>query len=193
MNYTMLYSGPLLFRTKLSNSDIKKIYSLCIKNKKNLIQDKLAGLIKDEYQIMNNKKLQDIIQPYLESFQEAYFNWYVQKFGRVEVHAAWVNYMKAGESNPPHIHNDCDFSSVLYLDLPKGLKKESQEYINMGTKPGEICFTFSAPINNYICSHSVLPEVGDFYIFPASLLHSVNPFKSKGERVSVAINFKLYR
>jgi len=35
------------------------------------------------------------------------------------------------------------------------------------------------------------PEVGDFFIFPSGLAHFVNSFKSKGERISVAVNFNI--
>ena len=36
-----------------------------------------------------------------------------------------------------------------------------------------------------------MPEVGDFFIFPSSLNHSVNNFQSEGERVSVSGNLKV--
>ena len=39
--------------------------------------------------------------------------------------------------------------------------------------------------------HTFLPEAGDFFIFPASLHHSVNHFQSKGERISVSGNLKI--
>jgi len=39
----------------------------------------------------------------------------------------------------------------------------------------------------------VKPEVGDFYLFPSWLAHQVYPFRSDGERRSMAFNvhFKL--
>ena len=48
---------------------------------------------------------------------------------------------------------------------------------------------------NHFTRHSyiVKPVVGDFYLFPSWLAHQVYPFRSKGERRSMAFNvhFKL--
>ena len=51
--------------------------------------------------------------------------------------------MKKGEFNPPHIHPDCDFSSVLYLNIPPGLEKEREQFIGKGYGPGSIIFTLT--------------------------------------------------
>ena len=40
-----------------------------------------------------------------------------------------------------------------------------------------------------ITEHAHLPKPGDLFIFPFNLLHYVIPFKSNGERISVAANF----
>ena len=42
---------------------------------------------------------------------------------------AWVNFMVAGEFNPPHIHSACDFSSVLFIKIPKNLEKENKKWM----------------------------------------------------------------
>jgi len=83
------------------------------------------------------------------------------------------------------------FSAVLYTDIPKDLAKESKAFESTGSKPGEIHFTLYPHVDNHISMYNKLPEVGDFFIFPAKLVHSVNSFKSKGKRVSVAFNFNV--
>lgn len=191
MNYKMIYSGPLLFKTKININDLVKINSLCFKDKKLDHRKHLAGIINQEYLIEDKKSLVSILQPYLDFFYDAYFSWYGHKYKSIELNTAWINYMKAGECNPMHIHTSCDFSSVFYLDIPKGLKKESKEYVNNGSKPGSIYFHLYPSIDHHISQYSCLPEVGDFFIFPARLFHSVNSFKSKGERVSIACNFNI--
>jgi len=192
MSYQLIYSGPLLFKTKISNTDIKKIGSLCERDVKLDTRKDLAGLIDEEFLIKDTKTLSKIITPYLELFKQGYEHWYAASFPKkVELLKGWVNYMKPGECNPPHIHLNCNFSSVLYLSLPKNLKKESESSISNFSKPGQICFNFSSTIKGNICFYNYLPEVGDFFIFPNTLTHSVNSFKSKGERVSVSINFNI--
>ena len=37
-------------------------------------------------------------------------------------------------------------------------------------------------------TYVIKPEVGDFYIFPSWLTHQVYPFRSEGERRSMAFN-----
>ena len=100
--------------------------------------------------------------------------------------------MKANESNPIHTHTRSDFSSVIYLSFPKNFKKEIENTVTSGTKPGDINFFINAQDTPfYINRKNFTPQVGDFLMFPASLPHFVNSFKSKGERISVAINFKI--
>ena len=55
--YQFIYSGPLLFKTKINNKDLVKIYKYC--NKKNFNDNRanLAGLIEQEYRIINLKKI----------------------------------------------------------------------------------------------------------------------------------------
>ena len=44
----------------------------------------------------------------------------------------------------------------------------------------------------YLQTHSHLPSIGDFFIFPAGLPHWVYPFKTtEGERVSISGNINL--
>jgi uncharacterized protein (TIGR02466 family) len=188
----LIYNGPILFKTQISEEDIKKIKKLCSKNKKLDMRHNLAGIIDNEYQITDHETIASILTPYFEDFKQGYRSWYAKDITKIELVSCWVNYMVAGECNPLHTHNSCDFSSVLYLDIPKNLKLESKKSINNGSKPGDINFHFCNKIPHYIHQVSVLPEVGDFYMFPAMLPHSVNSFKSKGERISVACNFKIY-
>ena len=76
----------------------------------------------------------EVLAPYLNAFKIAYRQWYNKEARQVDIIQAWVNFMKAGEANPPHIHNQCNFSSVLYTDIPKGLIKENLEALNKLSK-----------------------------------------------------------
>ena len=42
--------------------------------------------------------------------------------------ALWINYQKQNDFNPPHDH-DGKLSFVIYLQIPKELKKEHEEYV----------------------------------------------------------------
>ena len=104
--------------------------------------------------------------------------------------SVWVNYMKAGDYNPTHIHTGCEFSSVLYTSIPKSLKREAKNHIANSSVPGSISFTaFINHSPSHFGSVKYFPEEGDFFIFPFDVNHEVFPFKSKGTRISIAANF----
>jgi uncharacterized protein (TIGR02466 family) len=189
IDYKFYYSGPLIFKTKLLQEDLESIKSLCKKDKKKDHRKYLAGHIDHEYSI-DAVKIQLILNKYLNSHKDAYEKFYAKPYpGIINCKSAWVNYMKSGETNPVHIHTNCDFSSVIFLDFPKGLKEENKKFIGTSIGPGSLGFDISSISDHYIDSVIVMPEIGDFFIFPWNLKHSVSSFKSKGERISVACNF----
>jgi uncharacterized protein (TIGR02466 family) len=192
LTYNFYYTGPLLFQSTLMKEDLKVFLSLCEKDEKEKWNKNLAGLIKKEYLIKNKKKLEELLKPYLILYKHAYKHWYNESCNDLTIANAWVNYMKPNESNPIHTHTLCEFSSVFYLKMPKGLKKERDDFETSGAKPGDINFYMNAQTSkHFINMKTFSPEVGDFFIFPAGLPHFVNSFKSKGERISVAINFNI--
>jgi len=189
INYNFFHWGPFLYKTSLNKEEIKNIKKLCNKNLKKYTE-KLAGLIKHEYEL-DEKKIFLIIKPYIISYSQAYLNYGFEPLGnKIELTEAWVNYMTKFESNPLHRHTG-DLSFVIYTDVPKELKKESKN-CNATTKPGNIYFINKLSKEKYcINQHVFMPEVGDFFIFPSSLHHGVNHFKSKGERISVSGNLTI--
>ena len=56
---------------------------------------------------------------------------------------------------------------------------------------GNISFIHGARMFNSSSILNVEPKVGDFYIFPNYLMHSVNPFYGEEERRSVSFNAKI--
>ena len=186
INYTFFHWGPFLYKTSLKQEEIEKIKNLCSKELKDYT-DNLAGLIKHEHQL-DEKKLFSIISPYIQSYSKAYLDYGIKPLGnKIELKAAWVNYMTKFESNPLHTHSN-DLSFVIYTQIAEELKKEVKDTIS-NTKPGSINFVNTLGDKKYnINQHTFTPEVGDLFIFPASLHHSVNHFQSEGERVSVSGN-----
>ena len=112
MEYNIYHWGPLLFKIKVRPSDIESLKKITNKATENWSEN-LAGIIKDERSI-DQKEYTKIIKPYLKAYQQAYKTWYSLDLTKIETTAAWVNFMKKGESNPPHIHHNCHLSSVLF-------------------------------------------------------------------------------
>lgn len=189
LNFKFSKFGPFVFQTKIENELCKNILQLC--KKENNANHKLAGHLKDQYDIDKNKYfeyIKKLVIVYIEQAEK----WYDKPIcNGIEIVGAWVNFMKAGDFNPPHVHTNCDLSSVLFLEIPNGLIKERKEYTGKHYGPGSLEFTYGEDrdLNNTSMNHH--PEAGDFFIFPAKVRHCVSPFKSKGIRISLAANFKL--
>lgn len=189
IEYTTYPWGPLLFKSRVKLEDIKELKKICNAATENFSSN-LAGIIKDE-RVIDKFEYLNIIKPYFKAYQKAYQNWYGVNLEGIKVNHAWVNFMKKGESNPPHVHNGCDLSSVLFIDIPDEIKKEQREWKGTGSGPGSLMFITGNPQPFHTHSFEFKPEIGDFFIFPWNLTHSVANFRSDVTRISVAANFSL--
>ena len=114
-------------------------------------------------------------------------------FKGYSLQSLWVNYMKAGDYNPRHVHTG-DLSFVIFLDVPKKLKAENLKFEGKSSGPGTITFTYGESNRPFwaTCSRSIFPQTGEMYIFPALLNHYVHPFKTKNiTRISVSGNVNI--
>ena len=192
MNSRFYYFGPLLFHTEINENDLNKINSLCHKDENLNHRKHLAGHINDEFRI-DYKKLESILDLYFDDYKNCFYNFYGYRMD-FYINSAWVNYMKAGEFNPMHTHDNCDLSAVLFLSIPDDIKEENINFkgnkngVTVG--PGELRFFAFPSIKRYITEKGFFPKRGDLFIFPNNLSHYVAPFESNVERVSVAFNMK---
>ena len=99
----------------------------------------------------------------------------------------WINFQGPNEFNPPHSHGGA-LSFVIFLKIPIELRAENQNYKGLSAGPGGITFLYGETEDRCITNHSVFPEVGDMYIFPAWVKHWVYPFASDCTRISVSGN-----
>lgn len=184
--------GPLLFRIKVSAKDVDALKHLSSQARLNQLdyRKNLAGVIAEELEV-DQRKYTNIVQPYLDAYLIAHKTWYSTDVKKIKTDTVWVNYMVKGEHNPPHTHTDCDLSSVLYLEMPPDLKKEHKKFKGNGPGPGAIDFFIGGPQPFYNNLYSFYPDVGDFFIFPWSLIHYVGSFTCRGTRVSIAANFNI--
>ena len=109
--------------------------------------------------------------------------------GRPDV---WINSQKNNEYFPDHTHYNCHLSSVMYLKIPEYLPSR-KSYPNRPSEDGALIFTNNTSTGQFwgIPNLQFNPQAGDFFIFPASQLHQVYPFRTldgKGERRSVTVN-----
>ena len=162
-----------------------------------------AGQIKDQFlidpEILEQEELMDFFLDMCRKYivqafcQTEPFNkenilkeeWFTRLTGM------WINSQKDNEYFPIHTHTTCNLSSVIYLKIPEYLP--SRRFYNNPSEDGSIIFTnnSSQDIIWGTPTLQIQPEVGDFFIFPASQQHLVYPFRTadgKGERRSVSFN-----
>ena len=161
-------------------NNINKAYD---ENSKNLepLNNKLAGKIQEE------KKINEILTPSMNNTFKWCFEEYLKIIGKpnwnLDLSIAWINEMKSGEYNPTHfyqgLNSEIGLSSVLMLKRPDwyGVEASREE------RPANGWLGFSggdqAPLS--MSQVRVDAQVGEFYVFPYTLLHSVYPFNSTDE------------
>ena len=196
INFEFYHWGPLVckYTTELDSCD--KLTKLGRKRKDTDVRAELAGHLDHEYGF--NQKDRDAFVKWFGKYFNSYTQAYAERYGTdhegLELTTLWINFMKAGDFNPPHYHTD-HVSFVLFTSDTSELEKEEKDFKGTGPAPGNIIFTHGE--NSYkfgpqwsIINHYRQPKKGDLYIFPALLKHWVAPFKSDIERVSVSGNLR---
>ena len=164
----------------------------------------LAGKIKDEFTLYHNemndssKNFNNVSKKSLDWFQnqfQDYLRVVEKKPVTIRLSSIWVNEMYANEYNPIHTHSSkfskIGLSSVMILKLPSGYGEEYSRPDNplngrlqfVGNSGGQFSFTDFRP--------DVV--VGDFYVFPYDMKHTVYPFNTtKEHRRTLAANVDVF-
>ena len=195
VNYGHINWGPYVMRTKLPDYIIKKL-KVEGKKTKQSYNYSLAGHLDNQF--LYPQKVQEWFYNEIHPIIKAYRNGHCMFHGLKELNLdftaddLWVNYMQPGDFNPKHTHGG-DYSFVLFLDVPKQLKKEQEKFKGTSSKPGSLMFEYTQQARPKWATTgtSVIPQTGDFYMFPALLQHWVCPFKSKVTRISVSGNIRI--
>ena len=197
VKYGHVNFGPYLFRAVLPDYIIKRLLKDGnILREEDSYNHRLAGHLKNQF--LFKKETQSWfykeINPVLNAYREGHCNYHSLENRPMELKYddLWINYMKSGDFNPLHTHGG-DYSFVLFLDVPKKLVKEQEDYQGTSAKPGALMFEYTQQARpRWATTGSIIkPQTGDFYMFPAMLQHWVCPFKSKVTRISVSGNLRI--
>jgi uncharacterized protein (TIGR02466 family) len=100
---------------------------------------------------------------------------------------SWIIRQFKNEYNPAHYHTG-HISGVGYLKVPKNLGTTLQKN-KITNQNGKLELIDSSPKLMSKGNYIIQPKVGDFYLFPAYLVHTVYPFtQTDEERRSVSFN-----
>ena len=110
-----------------------------------------------------------------------------KKISKFHITASWVVRQFKNEYNPIHNHNG-HVSGVGYLKVPDNFGKTFQS-TKISNDNGKLSLIHGNRIFNCQSEYKVVPKIGDFYIFPNYLMHTVYPFyDNNDERRSVSFN-----
>ena len=143
----------------------------------------LAGEIKYEIKLTKdflNTHMYEILKGYVFNFIKSSLNKEIEKF---DLKSSWAVCQFESDYNPIHWH-DGHVSGVMYTKMPKDL---GSSYKNEN-KNGRISFIHGSTQFLVSSVYDVKPEVGDLFIFPSYMMHTVYPFFSDQERRSVSFN-----
>ena len=186
--------GPSILKTKLPDlyvDALNKQADKVLKDKK-LSEERdwshnLAGNVKKEISIdhMAIKTFPEFLATISQEYAKNVLPDYLPEGTKVSFRV-WAVSQVAGDFNPMHIH-DSNLSGVCFLKVPPNYE---EEYKKEDHHPTAGWLEFLGSVPNHFARHSFLvkPEVGDFYLFPSWLTHQVYPFRSEGERRSMAFN-----
>ena len=202
IKYKFIFLGQSVLRYKVPTNIFLTINSIYEKNFVNLpaANKQLVGKIKNEHSIFYNgdeeskmKKHSLIpleVQQWFMSMFEHYLLFNKIKNYKTHLNSIWINEMKAHEYNPVHIHQGTLFtglSSVMILKLPShyGVEYSAENSPQNGRL--QILGSSSGQFSNVDYQPEI--EIGDFYIFPYDMRHTVYPFNGTSEvRRTLAAN-----
>ena len=190
--------GPSIVKIKMSSemiSEMNNYVDLIIQDKEkseNLDEGRnLIGKVQQEFlmEVDFMKKIK-----WAEFLASSVSRWVAEeankKIKNFELIKSWIVRQFQNEYNPVHWHSG-HVSGAGYLKVPSNLGKTAQAD-KKTNENGKLQLIYGSSNLLSKSTHLIKPEVGDFYLFPNYLMHTVYPFTGTGEeRRSVSFNAKL--
>ena len=164
--------------------DIKKLEELDYGSK-------LAGNVKQEFKLEKDFIEKSGLLKFLAFGTSNWIKLSDQKeIKKFEIQESWVVRQFKNEYNPIHYHGG-HISGVGYLKTPKNFG-EYQQSSKRTNRNGQIALVHGNRMFNSKATININPMVGDFYLFPNYLMHTVYPFSGNDdERRSISFNAEI--
>ena len=145
----------------------------------------LAGQVTQEIKLTNEFLSKGLLIEFSNATRAFIHGSEKKEITKFNLLSSWVVRQFKNEYNPIHWHGG-HISGVAYLKVPEKLNHEnSKKHIH---KNGNIEFVHGSTQFLSSSTFTLKPEIGDLYIFPHYLMHTVYPFYGEGERRSVSFN-----
>jgi uncharacterized protein (TIGR02466 family) len=117
---------------------------------------------------------------------------YTYKIGyqnnKIKCTTSWFNIYNKYDYQERHEHSPNDISAIYYLQIPKysgKIKFYSHE-------PNGIKYCYAEDNSLTWKSYWINPKPGMLLVFKSNLMHEVEQNKSNEEKISIALNFKIF-
>ena len=190
--------GPSIVKVKMPDSminDMNNYIDIVIQDEEKIKRldegAKLIGKVKQEF-LMEVEFMKKIKwAEFLSSFVAKWANEDLKKeLKHFQLIKSWIVRQFKNDYNPVHWHTG-DISGVGYLKVPTHLGNTYQAD-KKTNENGKLQLIFGSPNLFSKSTFLIKPEVGDFYLFPNYLMHTVYPFSgSSDERRSVSFNARV--
>ena len=188
--------GPAILRVKIPNKIIEKLNEYIdntIKNKSKAEKlnygEKLVGDVTQEFllelEFVKSSGWLDFLGNCSKIYTELNEGKKISKFNLLDT---WVVRQFKNEYNPTHWHGG-HISGAGFLKVPKILGDSVQKKRDINYRGGNLQLIHGSRMFTCPSTYNIIPEVGDFYLFPNYLMHTVFPFKGTDEeRRSISFN-----
>ena len=188
--------GPSILKTKIPPEIMEKLNSyidqvVIDKKKSDLLNmgDKLAGDVTQEFKLekdfMNNIGFLKFIGINVSQWIQISLKQKITKFSLID---SWIVRQFKDEYNPVHWHGG-HVSGAGFLKIPKSFGSHVQNKEKTIYEGGTLNFLHGSRQFMSNSKFRITPEIGDLYIFPHYLMHTVYPFKGTDEeRRSISFN-----
>ena len=188
--------GPAVLRVKIPDKIIEKLNEYIdntIKNKSKAEKlnygEKLVGDVTQEFllelEFVKSSGWLDFLGNCSKIYTQLNEGKKINKFNLLDT---WVVRQFKNEYNPTHWHGG-HISGAGFLKVPKILGDSVQKKKDINYRGGNLQLIHGSRMFTCPSTYNIIPEVGDFYLFPNYLMHTVFPFKGTDEeRRSISFN-----
>jgi len=150
----------------------------------------LAGNVKQELSLSKEISEESGWSSFLANSTRAWIKFCLGKnIKEFHIYNSWIVRQFSNEYNPVHMHSG-HISGAGFLKVPSTFGETFQK--DKKNLNGKLVLIHGS--KSFLCNskYEIIPEVGDFYIFPHYLMHTVYPFKdTNDERRSISFNAKV--
>jgi len=189
--------GPAIAKVKMPekiinalNDHVDKIVNNEELSKKFDTGKNLAGNVKQELSLSKEISEESGWSSFLANSTRAWIKFCLGKnIKEFHIYNSWIVRQFSNEYNPVHWHSG-HISGAGFLKVPSTFGETFQK--DKKNLNGKLVLIHGS--KSFLCNskYEITPEVGDFYIFPHYLMHTVYPFKdTNDERRSISFNAKV--